>query len=236
MIEEGAMHGLLFLQEQECIRIVARGRSLTRLEARVTNLLETPLDVEVHPGTYFVAEGAHQDMVIIEKVNLRLPSRGSYDLTLRVACMRAKRPVPRPKDTFERVAEADEGIRRFLEASVGLSPMAIQAGVWTLTDRYSRADVQSRLTIADLWGRVSSAVTDEDLDRASQVLDGLWIPHGLGSPGIPFEDPRRGRSGPGGVSPLIVPLGSERGEQIGMAPLPFAGWRPPSPGRAVRES
>jgi hypothetical protein len=221
MIEGGAPHDLLFLQEHECIKVVAKGKSITRLEARLTNLVETPLDVVIHPGTYFVADGAHQDMVIIEKVHLRLPPGASYDLTLRVACMRAKRCVPRARDGFQRVAQANDEIRRFLDASDGLSAMAIQAGVWSLSDRYSRADVQTRLTIADLWGRVSSAVTDEDLDQASRVLDGLWIPHGLAG---------AGRGGPEGASPLIVPPGPESGEETGTAPLPFSGWRRPSTG------
>src|SRR5262245_53954319 len=89
-IDEAEVHDLLFLQEQLCIRVVASGRSITRLETRLTNLLKTPLDVAIEPGTYFVAKGAYQDMVVIDKVHVRLPALGSRDLTLRVACMCAK--------------------------------------------------------------------------------------------------------------------------------------------------
>ena len=91
---------LHFLQEHACVRVVAAGRSITRLHARLTSLVDTTLDVGIAPGTYFIADGAHQDMVVVDEVYVRLPPGATEDVSLRVACI--SRPQLRVRCDGER--------------------------------------------------------------------------------------------------------------------------------------
>jgi hypothetical protein len=160
-----------------------------------------------------------------------VPPRASKDVTLRVACMHAKRSVPRARDGFGKVAVAPEEILRFLAASRELPPMAVQAGVWALSDRYSRVDVQRRLLRADPAGGVSPAISDDDLDRAGLVLDSLCIHHALGGPGL--DDPRRRGGGqPGGALSAVILPRSREAEADLLADVP--GWPLDGAGKTKR--
>jgi hypothetical protein len=57
--------------------------------------------------------------------------------------------------------------------------MVIQAGVWTLTDGYSRYDVINHLISRDTRGNTSHPVTHEHCDKAKAILERLGIPHRL---------------------------------------------------------
>ena len=95
------------------------------------------------------------------------------------ACINAARPIPGKSDRFYGVARVPDNVARFLEASKNESQMVIQAGVWTLTDNYSRSDVINHLIARDSRGNTSHPVTQAHCDKAEAILDGLGIRHRL---------------------------------------------------------
>jgi hypothetical protein len=53
--------------------------------------------------------------------------------------------------------------------------MAVQGGIWALTDRYSGTDAQNHLIVQDQYGNRRQAVTNEDLEEARRILQELGI-------------------------------------------------------------
>jgi hypothetical protein len=95
--------------------------------------------------------------------------------------------IPGERDRFSGVSKVPDNVARFLEASKGLNSMAIQAGVWTLTDSYSRNEVIQHLVTRDNYGNTSHPITHKDCDKAKSILNRLGIPHKLWYSSVPYE-------------------------------------------------
>ena len=85
----------------------------------------------------------------------------------------------REGDRFYGVARVSDNVARFLEASKNEDPMVIQAGVWTLTDNYSRYDVINHRISRDSHGNTWHPVTHDHCNKAKAILEKLGIPHRL---------------------------------------------------------
>lgn len=174
-----AEHELLLLHARGFVRARASGQSIVNVSADVESLVRKPLRVVVSPGTYFVASGGHQNMVTTRKYAFMLSACGSHRLSVQAACINADRPIPGKNDRFKGVARVPDAVARFLEAGAGEDSMVIQAGVWTLTDGYTRDQVIHHLISRDRNGNTWHPVTQAHCDRAKAILDALGIPHRL---------------------------------------------------------
>jgi hypothetical protein len=178
-LREDAQHDLVMLHERGFVRARANGQSIVNVNADVESLIRKPLRVIVNPGTYFVASGGHQNMVTTQKYSFSLSSCGQHRMDVRAACINANRPIPGKNDRFRGVARVPDAVARFLEASAGEDPMVVQAGVWTLTDGYSRDQVIRHLISRDHNGNTWHPVTQAHCDKAKAILNSLGIAHRL---------------------------------------------------------
>jgi hypothetical protein len=105
--------------------------------------------------------------------------------------------VPKDNDKFSGVARVSDNLSRFLQAAEGEDAMTIQAGVWAITDLYSRGMIQSHLRVRRYSTRMGSmgrmglpssfgslsddgpAVSDRQIDRAMALPYKIGIRHGL---------------------------------------------------------
>jgi hypothetical protein len=90
-------------------------------------------------------------------------------------CINAARPIPTGKDRFRGAAKASRKLILFLDSAQYEDSMVIQAGVWAITDNYSKKDIQSKLVLSPSSYRSGPAVSDAQIARAKQILDGLEI-------------------------------------------------------------
>ena len=154
------------LHHQGHVRARATGHSIDRIEVEVENLTSKPFHVVLALGTYFVARGSHQNMVVaIERVFVLRPS-SSERFHIAAACIDASLEVPGRQDRFEGVARVPDDVARFLESAQSEDPMVIQAGVWAITDRYTAEQVRTRL-VSFSNGRISWAVRTNTCRRRS---------------------------------------------------------------------
>ncbi len=163
------------------------GQSITEISAEVTSRVSTRLKVSIPHGTYFVSRGNHQNMVTRQKYQFELGPLGSERIRVPASCVNASLPIPSAKDRFSGVARVPESVRRFLEAAEGEDAMVIQAGIWALTDGYSRHHIQAALRTRRVSVRngipLPAAIgTDEgpaisiaQIDRAKTILRRLGI-------------------------------------------------------------
>jgi len=186
-LKEGQQYDLLFLHERGVVRVKGSGQSITKIYAAVENLIRKELRVVVKPGTYFVSSGGHQNMATTTEYTFTLYPCRTEHLGISAVCINANRPIPGKKDRFSGVARVSNEVARFLEASMNEDPMVIQAGVWTLTDNYSRYDVINHLISRDSLGNTSHPVTHDHCDKAKAILEKLEIPHRLSHSDIPYE-------------------------------------------------
>jgi len=178
-IAEDRLHDLFFLYQRGFVRVNGTGQSITDIYADIENLIRKRLRVVVKPGTCFVSAGDHQNMVTTAESTLTLPPCGTARLGIRAACINAKRPIPGKRDRFHGVALVSEELARFLEAARNADQLVIQAGVWTLTDKYSRSEVMNRLVARDRLGNMTRPITHAHCDQAMLILDRLGIRHRL---------------------------------------------------------
>jgi len=179
-LKEDQPYDLLFLYERGFVRAKGSGQSITKLHAEVENLIRKKLNVTVAPGTYFVSSSTHQNMVTTIDYSFTLHPCSSQYLEIKAACINADRPIPGKSDRFNGVARVSENISRFLEASRNKDPMVIQAGVWALTDNYSRTKIKNHLFSRDQYGNITYPITDNHINKAAEILDQLNLPHFLG--------------------------------------------------------
>jgi hypothetical protein len=172
-------YDLLFLHQRGFVRARGSGQSITKVYADVENLIRKELRVVVTPGTYFVSSAGHQDMATTTEYRFTLYPCSAQHLEINAVCINANRPIPGKNDRFYGVARVSDNVARFLEASRGEDSMVIQAGVWTLTDNYSRYDVINHLISRDNRGSTWHPVTHDHCDRAMAILERLGIPHRL---------------------------------------------------------
>jgi tetratricopeptide (TPR) repeat protein len=157
------------------------GQSITDIAASITSRVTVPLRVRIPHGTYFVSSGNYQNMVTRKEYELDLAPGKTLHISLPASCINASRPVPKDTDGFSGVARVSADLARFLQAAEGEDAMTIQAGVWTITDCYSREAIQSHLRVSRGPGTTNpeAAVSDDQIDRAKTLLDSLGIRHYL---------------------------------------------------------
>lgn len=179
LLPEDKVHDLVFLHQQGFVRARATGHSITRVFGQLHNRVDRRLRVRVDVGTRFMARGAHQNMVTRRPCRLTLEPRQQATLSIDATCLDAARPIPNDADRFDGVNAAPPAVTRFLEAAANLDAMAVQAGVWALTDGYTEADVRQRLVQRDRFGRQLPAVSAAAIDDARQILGRLGLAHRL---------------------------------------------------------
>ena len=173
--------------------ILARGtgQSITDITAEIESRVRKPLKVSVSHGTYFVSRGNHQNMVTRRKYQFELGPLGKERIRIPASCINATRPIPSERDRFSGVARVSPDLQRFLEAVEGEDAMVAQAGIWALTDGYSRQKIQVSLRSRRVTSRYGVPIpgnlaTDEgpaisniQIDRAKAILSRLDIRNNL---------------------------------------------------------
>lgn len=186
-LKDGEQYDLLFLHKRGFVRAKGSGQSITRIYADVENLIRKTVRVVVKPGTYFVSSGGCQNMATTAEYTFTLYPCATERLGINAACINANLRIPGKEDSFYGVARVSDDVARFLEASKNEDPMVIQAGVWTLTDNYSRYDVINHLISKDNRGNTWHPVTNDHCDKARAILEKLGIAHRLWYSDIPYE-------------------------------------------------
>lgn len=181
-IREDKAYDLHFLHRKGFVQASGTGQSITEIYAEVKNLIGKRLHIVIKPGTCFVADGRHQNMVTRSAHSLTIDPYGMERFQVKVSCLNANRPIPGGGDRFSDVARVTDDLARFLEASEKADPEVVQAGIWALTDAYSGTDVQRRLVMRghfDLRGRPTPAISDSQIEEARRILNRLRIRHNL---------------------------------------------------------
>ena len=186
-LTEGSTYDLLLLHDRGFIRAKATGQSITRIQAEIESLIRKKLRVVIKPGTYFVSSGNHQNMATSTEYAFTLDPCSIRRLCVDAVCINAALAIPGEKDRFKGVRRVSDDVARFLAASKGEDPMVVQAGVWTLTDQYSRSAVKQHLISRDNQGNTWHPITDDHVDRAKTILEELGIKHSLWRSSLPYE-------------------------------------------------
>ncbi|MGA2902552.1 MAG: hypothetical protein ABSD98_01870 [Candidatus Korobacteraceae bacterium] len=182
---------LVVLYEEGLVFVEAKGESITEIVAYIQSRVTFPLKVCIPVGTYFVKSGNYQNMVTRAEYKFELPPTPTVYISLKATCINATLPIPTSSDKFRGVARVSEPLSRFLRESAREDDMTIQAGVWAITDGYTRSQVQSGLRKHKRWplferpsgipqlDRILSddgpAISDLQIDRAKVLLDKLRI-------------------------------------------------------------
>jgi hypothetical protein len=174
-LSESEEYDILYLWKYRFVLPCATGQSITHITAEIQNLTDKRLQVVIRPGTYFVSSGNHQNMVTRTRHSFRLTRSATVHIEVPASCINAECPVPDKNDRFRGVAKVSKDLIRFLGAAEDEHPMVIQAGVWAITDRYTKADVQRKLFVRDQSGRTWAAISDEQVATAKYILDELGI-------------------------------------------------------------
>lgn len=187
----GGYVDIVDLYKKGLITAKGTGQSITDISAEIVSRVAVPLKVSVSHGTYFVSRGNHQNMVTRRKYQFDLGPLDNERIHVPSACINASLPIPNEKDRFHGVARVPSNVRRFMEAAEGEDAMVIQAGVWALTDGYSRQRIQATLRTrrvssrygVPLPGAMGSdegpAISNAQIDQAKAILDRLKIRHNL---------------------------------------------------------
>jgi hypothetical protein len=169
-------HDLVETARLRLIDVIGIGGAITYVDVTITNLTDYRLRIRMSPGTCFVATGQCQDMAVRREECLELSPRGMATQRVAAVCVNAARPIPKNTDRFHKLRSVPDDLRRFLCATENADPMVVQAGVWSLTDRYTPSQIRARLHNRDsAAGRVSEAITNNDVMEAKRILDGLRI-------------------------------------------------------------
>jgi hypothetical protein len=174
-LSEDEDYDLVFLYERGFVDPRATGGSITHINATVESLIRKRVWVIVRPGTYFRSSGAHQNMVTRTTHRFLLHPCAVVRIQVPASCINARCPIPRENDRFWGVAKVKKDLVRFLEKAERENAMVVQAGVWAITDDYTKADVQRKLFVRDGYGRTWAAVSDHQVARAKWILDRLRI-------------------------------------------------------------
>jgi hypothetical protein len=178
-LHENDEYDLLLLHQRGVVRVRGTGQSITQLYGEVENLIRRRLRVIIKPGTYFVARGNYQNMATRAEYRFSLSPLSAQKVAVKAACINAGLPIPDKNARFAGVKRVSDDLARFLEAARDADPMAVQAGVWALTNAYSGRDVQNRLVARDRLGNTHRAVSDAHIAEAKRILDSLRLKHHL---------------------------------------------------------
>jgi hypothetical protein len=170
---------LVALARHQSIAVHAAGQSITHIVVELRNLtFKLFKRVLLTPGTYFIASGPHQNMVLYKTRHLYLFQKWRRRIVLRAVCMNATRPVPEYRDTFIDVAKADETLMLFLKRARHKNPKIVQAGIWAITDNFSAHDIHPPLATtitASIEARRQISISRRQIRAAKRILDKLKI-------------------------------------------------------------
>lgn len=174
-LSDNEYHDIGKLWEMRVITVEAKGKSITEIYVDAKNRLDRSIKVLIPHGTYFKARGTHQNMAVRKELAFVLKAMETRFLNVPACCINAERPIPGKTDFFKGVKRVPHTVERFLQASEGSGAMVIQAGVWALTNNYSRGQIKNRLVRISLDGRSQCGISDHEINRAKEILDRLGI-------------------------------------------------------------
>jgi hypothetical protein len=164
-------YNIIYLWRHRLVVPRATGQTITRITAEVKNRTKRQFGATIPVGTYFIASSRHQNMVTYKAQRVRLDGRATARISIPAACINASRPIPGRHDKFKGVATVSKELTRFLQRASTEEPMVIQAGVWAVTDRYTKRDIQQRLISG-----AAPAISDHQIMRAKSILEELNLP------------------------------------------------------------
>lgn len=163
------------LWKMRVVTVEAKGKSIKEIYVDVKSRLDRSLKVLIPHGTYFKAQGAHQNMATRKEFVFLLKPMGMRFLNVPACCINANRPIPGKTDTFRGVKRVPNSVENFLRESDGFGAMVIQAGVWAITDNYDRYQIRGRLTTTFSDGRSQPGISDHEINQAKEILSRLGI-------------------------------------------------------------
>ncbi len=114
------------------------GKDIEGLVVTVQRLEKADVEIELHPGSMFLASGGRvQDMVLLEHVKFKLSTDSPFTITVRVACAKLHRAIPGGKDVFSFRPKSDKPELALVAKAVAgqdLDFAVVQAAVWIVTD------------------------------------------------------------------------------------------------------
>lgn len=170
-IKRGQEYNIIHLWKRRLVLPRATGQTITSINAEIHNRTGKRVDVIIPVGTYFIASSRHQNMVTSQPYRFQLQEHATTRISVQAACMNANRPIPGERDRFKGVARAPTKIVKFLVHARSYDPMTIQAGVWAISDRYTKREVQARL----ITSAGAPAISDKQAATAKVLLDQLQI-------------------------------------------------------------
>ena len=184
---------IVLLYKKGILAACGTGQTITDIRAEITSRVNVPVKVSIPHGTYFISRGNHQNMVTRRKYEFVLSPMEKRNITVPASCINASLPIPGDEDRFSGVAQVSDTLRRFMEAAEPEDAMVIQAGVWAITDGYSREQMKSTLRVrrsdsrsGGMFGGLGSnshdagsAISDYHMDRAKKILTELKISNTL---------------------------------------------------------
>jgi len=194
---------IVLLSDKQLLKAGATGQSITEVQADLTSRATIPLKVRIGYGAYFVSKGPCQNMAARKEYDLELGPKETKHLAVAATCINADRPIPGSNDKFRGVARISDNAVQFLQAAEREDAMTVQAGVWAITDNYTRHQVRHRLRTKQtlsLLARLQSepfgpnaarfgmgitlaehcgVISEDDIDKAEAILDNLGITHRL---------------------------------------------------------
>jgi hypothetical protein len=171
---------VVYLHKLGLLYAKGSGQTITEISAKIINRVNQPLHVLIPHGTYFVSVGNYQNMATRKKYKLSLKPLATHEITVPASCINANLPIPGENDHFSGVARVSKNAARFLEATDNEDAMVIQAGVWAITDNYTREQIKSHLRLRRTYldsfrSEEIPAVSDEQIDKAKIILNRLGI-------------------------------------------------------------
>lgn len=169
---------LIDLLAEGRVEMRARGAGIDELEIDLRSLIEDALEVEIPAGTYFVAQSAGVQNMVVRRTEYVFLPEGSSDwisALLDVACGNLHLSEPYEDDTFtvqRSPAQAElERLMPVLEAE-WVSYDVEQAAIWIVTDNATYDDLG---ILVGGFG-FGSRIIDEDITvRAMQIVDKAGI-------------------------------------------------------------
>lgn len=170
-------HNIHTLAKKKYLLARATGETITKIHAEIKNRVNRKLNIFIPHGTYFIARGGHQNMVTRKEYKFTLYPDQTENISVPASCINASLPIPSKESKFRGVSLVSENLCRFLKEAEGEDEMTIQAGVWAITDNFSRSSIKSKLIARDYYGNQRSAISDNNIDKAKQILEKLGIPN-----------------------------------------------------------
>lgn len=166
-------------QNAGIIRVVGVGQSITTVQPTFENLTNVEIGLILPIGVYFQSTGDHQNMVAREQRVFSVGRHESHTLYVAASCINANRPIPTENESFSGIEMVAPSVKSFLDNATELEEMAIQCGVWALTDNLTGDEISSRLFVEGPRGNRIPAINDHNIQIAKRVLQDLQLSNSL---------------------------------------------------------